>query len=107
MIWFKRKRPFPQPEYRIEHKSERDYREERIREISRLTGKTLEETAAFADLWMVHEVSARYGDDEDLHEAYIATPLWDDEWLLSRASFDTWDEARAYVSEVGGSLMES
>ena len=36
---------------------------------------------------------------------FIPHPLWDDEWLMTRSSYPTREQAEAYINRVGGKLL--
>lgn len=109
--WFKRKPTrVPAAPYTLESRSEREYREARIREISEIWERPLDYTASVVDKWVIHEVeTTRWPDGPDeegvTDTEYTATPLWDDEWVLSRESFPTHEQAEAYVNRIGGTLL--
>lgn len=106
MNWFKRKTKdaVPPAPYEMQDGSEKSYRIERITEIAGILERPLAETAERLDKWVIHEVSASIGDDDEMPQ-FIARPLWDDEWLLTRSSFPTHEQAEAYINRVGGTLL--
>ncbi len=111
MGWFKRKpkavaaadvvppAPYEQSKY------DWGYRIERIIEIAEIWDQTLAYTASRVDKWVIRETTAQIGDDPETTR-YIPTPLWDDEWMMTREWFLTREQAEAYVSRVGGTLIE-
>lgn len=82
------------------------YRMQRIQEIAEATSKSLEGAAELADCWLIHTVQHSSG-DEPPRTGFIASPIWDDEWLLARNTFPTWTEAVAHVRAKGGELLVS
>lgn len=84
----------------------RSYRQQRIHEIARLTEKTYEDARVLADKWIVHTSYLTVGNDPE-KLVYTPSPIWDDEWMLHRAMFDTEGEAREHVAERGGTLLVS
>lgn len=80
------------------------YREFRIREIAEATHKSYEDAEALADRWIIHMASVRI-DASEPEIQFIPSPVWDDEWMLSRNGFDTREEALAEVRRVGGKLL--
>ncbi|MGX9349203.1 hypothetical protein [Microbacterium sp. KNMS] len=67
---------------------EEKYREQRQKEI-----------LAHYDKWVVYAVNVNG------QAAYIATPLWDDEWLLTRDSFPTAAEAVSVAKREGATFI--
>lgn len=113
MSWFKRKmkpepinaNAVPRAPYEMQDSSEAIYRIERIIEIAGVLEMSLADTAKRLDKWVIHEASGAVG-DEAVVPQFIPTPLWDDEWLLTRSSFPTREQAEAYINRVGGELVE-
>jgi hypothetical protein len=80
------------------------YREFRIREIAEATQKSYADASALADRWIVHMCTVQVGDDAP-EIRFIPSPIWDDEWMMSRNGFPTREEALAEVQRVGGKLL--
>lgn len=107
MKWFKRKveQPVnvdavPRAPYETQDSSESIYRIEKIIEIAGIWDQTLAYTAERLDKWVIREVSQ----GEGAIRQFIPHPLWDDEWLLTRSSFPTREQAEAFINRVGGEL---
>lgn len=107
MGWFSKKKDrVPKPPYTGTDRSGLAYREERIREVAAGRGVPLKVVATLLDFWMIHPAISTVGDGpEEL--TWTPSPIWDDEWMLSRESFHTEEEALKYVSSVGGTLYVS
>lgn len=105
MIWpfTSKKNNIPKPPAPLS-RGEAAYRKERIEELSFRTGKTLQESALFMDQWLIHEVNSAV-DGAELTVGYIPHPIWDDEWLMSRNSFSSYEEAEYEVIHNNGRLI--
>lgn len=103
---FKRKKKdeIPPAPYELGDSSEKAYRIDKITEIAGILGRPLAETAERLDVWVIREASGSSGDGPILPQ-YIPHPLWDDEWLMTRSSYPTREQAEAYINRVGGKLL--
>lgn len=81
------------------------YRVGRIMTIAELTEKSVAEAVQLADRWIIHMSDVPLGGMEDSRMQFIPSPVWDDEWLVSRQGFNTREEAIAEVRRVGGRLL--
>ncbi|URP22142.1 hypothetical protein SEA_BIG4_58 [Microbacterium phage Big4] len=106
MNWFKRKPKdaVPPAPYQLSDSSEKAYRIDRIKEIAGILDRPLAETAERLDVWVIREASGSVG-DEPVMPMFIPHPLWDDEWLLTRSSYPTREQAEAHIHRVGGTLL--
>lgn len=109
MRWFRRKPKvvkdaIPDAPYSLDS-YDRNYRVVRIQEIAEIWNQSLAYTAERLDQWVIHPITGSRGGD-DLIELYIPRPLWDDEWLMTRDSYVTREQAEAHVASVGGRLVE-
>lgn len=72
---------------------EEKYRERRMAEI-----------VQHYDTWTISKVQqSTNGTDFDV--VYVPHPLWDDEWMLARKMFDSYEEAMAEVTRNNGTIL--
>lgn len=63
--------------------------------------------AKLMDSWDITEMVSTVGSGDDAltETAYLPYPLWDDESVLHRQSYPTYDQAVRHVEKAGGTLL--
>lgn len=86
----------------VRTESDAAYRRQRMdffaRQMADRSPAKVRELEEFLDQWMVLPVTTDQGDE------WLAFPGWDDEPLLTRNTYPTYDEAVTAVAAVGGDL---
>lgn len=89
----------------VRTESDREYRHERISSLLDVTGDNDREgLKKLLDSWTIDALEHSTSEDPRPKTVYLPRPLWDDEAILARDTFDTKETAIKYVRDQGGTF---
>ena len=89
----------------VRTESDREYRHERISNLLNITGDNDREgMKKLLDSWTIDTLEHSMSEDPRPKTVYLPRPLWDDEAILARDTFDTKEAAIKYVRDQGGAF---